>query len=151
MPNDVIARPRAHPAMRWLGGSRRVGSVSERALLVSFVGGLVALGAALVRWPGAVPVSFLFPTVVVAGVVLRPRPLVTVYGLALVLVIGWVPNSGVGLTRSMFVALSVVAVMAVMVIASMSRARIGTRGFRGDRMFAELRDRIALGGQLPDL
>ena len=50
MPNDVIVRPRprAYPAMRWLGGSRRAGSVSERALLVSFVGGLVALGAALV-------------------------------------------------------------------------------------------------------
>jgi hypothetical protein len=153
MPNDVIVRPRprAYPAMRWLGGSRRAGSVSERALLVSFVGGLLALGAAIARWPHAVPISFLFPTVVVAGVVLRPRPLVMVYGIALVLVTGWVPHSGVGLTRSMFVAVSVGAVMAVMLIASVSRARIGTRGFRGDRMFAELRDRIALGGQLPDL
>ena len=94
------------------------------------------MGAAIARWPHAVPISFLFPTVVVAGVVLRPRPLVMVYGIALILVTGWVPHSGVGLTRSMFVAVSVVAVLAVMVIAAVSRARIGTPRFRGERVLS---------------
>ena len=153
MPNEVLVRPRPrrHLVSGRLLGGRRAGSVSEQALLTIFVVGLLGLGLALARWPDAVPISFLFPTVVVAGLLLRPRPLVAVYALAFVLVGAWVPNSGVGLMRSMFVAMSMLAVMALMVFASVSRARIGTRGFRGDRMFAELRDRIALVGQMPDL
>ena len=153
MPNEVLVRPRPRgtAVSRWLPGSRRDRSVSERALLAFFVVVLLALGLALARWPDAVPISFLFPLAVVAGVVLRPRPLMVVYALAFVIMTAWVPNSGVALMRSMFVAVSMLAVMALMVFASVSRARIGTRGFRADRMFAELRDRIALVGQMPDL
>ena len=131
MPNEVLVRPRPrrNVVSGWLLGSRRAGSVSEQALLTIFVVGLLALGLALARWPDAVPISFLFPTVVVAGVVLRPRPLVAVYALAFVLVGAWVPNSGVGLMRSMFVAVSMLAVMALMVFASVS-----TRSHRHPRV-----------------
>ena len=47
--------------------------------------------------------------------------------------------------------LSFVAVMAMMYLAAQSRALVGTRGFGADRMFAELRDRIAMVGRMPEL
>lgn len=154
MPNDVLdrQRPRRGDSLaRLVRGRRRAWLVSEPGLLTVFVVGTIGLGVAVVRWPADVPISFLFPLVVVAGLVMRPRPLVGVYVVAFVLVLAWIPLSGIGLVRSSLVAASLLAVMALMVFASSSRARIGTRGFRGDRMFAELRDRIALVGRMPDL
>ncbi|GAA4408000.1 PP2C family protein-serine/threonine phosphatase [Fodinibacter luteus] len=154
MPNEVLQRPqlrRGDLLARRLVGGHRTPLGSEGGLLVLFLVGILTLGLAVVRWPDDVPISLLFPVVVVAGLVLRPGPLLWVYGLGFVTVLFWMPVSGISYSRSALLALSLLAVMALMVFAARSRSLIGTRGFGSDRMFAELRDRIALVGRLPDL
>jgi serine phosphatase RsbU (regulator of sigma subunit) len=63
----------------------------------------------------------------------------------------WLPEAGLTIPRRILVMLSFVAVMAMMYLAAQSRALVGTRGFGADRMFAELRDRIAKVGRVPPL
>ena len=61
------------------------------------------------------------------------------------------PESGLTKPRAALVILSFLSVMVLMYYAARSRSVIGTRGFGADRMFAELRDRIALVGRVPVL
>ena len=62
------------------------------------------------------------------------------------------PESGLDHARArVLVVLSFVSVMVLMYYAARSRSLVGTRGFGADRMFAELRDRIALVGRVPVL
>ena len=155
MPDEALRRPepghepshaaRRSSTMRWIGLR------SERTVLVVFLTVTVALSLAVVRWPQEVPISLLFPVVVLAALLLSPRRLAYVYTVALIGVAAWVPRAGIDLVRALLLGVSMLMVMWIMVVAARSRSLVGTRGFGGDRMFAELRDRIASVGTVPDL
>jgi hypothetical protein len=130
---------------------RRTASESEPTLEVVFIATTLVVGLLIIRFPAEVPFALLFPLIVLAGLALVPRRLMRVY-VAVAVVMGvWAPRSGLGVTRFSFVLLAILVVMLMMVLAAQSRARVGTRGFGGDRMFADLRDRIASVGRMPAL
>ena len=146
--SESVAVPGLRP--RWL--LARVSDAHEdRVYTVVCVLAVVAAGTASLMWPREVPSALQYPIVVVAGLLLAGRRLLVVYGVALGFLLAWAPLSGLVWTRSALVVLSFLAVMAVMYVAADSRAMLGTRGFGGDRMFADLRDRISSGGHLPEL
>ena len=155
MPDEALRRP--EPARESSRGSRRllaarwVGLRSERTLVVVLLAVIVALSASAYLWPDEVPISLLFPLVVLAALLLSPRPLTYVYGVTLVGVALWMTQSDIGWPRKLFLGLSMLMVMWMMSVSARSRSLVGTRGFGGDRMFAELRDRIASVGTVPDL
>ena len=154
---DDDAPQRPEPAREAGRGSRRLLAArwvrlrSERTLFVVLVTVIVALSAAAYRWPDEVPISLLFPLVVLAALLLTPRRLAYVYGVTLVGVVAWMTASDINLVRKLFLGVSMLMVMWMMSVSARSRSLVGTRGFGGDRMFAELRDRIASVGTVPDL
>ena len=156
MPNEVLQRPGSQSGVglprvlvRWLGpGSERN---ADRYYMVVFLLVVVVVGTAINLWPDQVPSALLFPVVVGAGVVLAGRRLVVVYVVTVVMLLFWSPRSGLIPPRAALVILSFMSVMVLMYVAARSRSIIGTRGFGADRMFAELRDRIAMVGRVPAL
>ena len=158
MPNEVLEHPGSQSGFgagptrlltRWLGPGRSRNA--DRYYTVLFIVLVAVAGSAANLWPAGVPSALLFPIVVAAGVVLSGRRLLLVYGLTLGFLFLWMPESGLTLPRAALVVVSFVAVMVLMYVAAQSRALVGTRGFGADRMFAELRDRIALVGRVPVL
>jgi hypothetical protein len=158
MPNDTIPRHASYEQ----GGAglsrvltRRLGPNAvrnpDRFYTVVFVVAVVLVGTACNVWPMGVPSALLFPIVVAAGVLVSGRGLLVVYGLTLGFLLLWAPESGLTKPRATLVILSFLSVMVLMYFAARSRSLIGTRGFGADRMFAELRDRIALVGRVPVL
>ncbi len=156
MPNEVLQRPGSARGAglprvlgRWLGpGSERHG---DRYYTVVFLVVVVVLGTAVNLWPDGIPSALLFPVVVGAGVVLSGIRLLVTYAVTLAFLLLWMPESGLSISRRFLVVLSFGSVMVLMFYAARSRSVIGTRGFGADRMFAELRDRIAMVGRVPAL
>ena len=109
-------------------------------LLVILMG---LIGIPVILWPTAVPSALLFPVAVMSGLILSGRRLLWVYGAISVVFLLWIPNSDLRPSRSIMAILAMLSVMALMYVSARWRSLIGTRGFGGDRMFAELRDRIA--------
>ena len=146
--SEGVAVPELRP--RWLRA--RVSEVHEdRVYTVVCVLAVVVVGSAALAWPNEVPSALQFPIMVIAGLLLAGRRLLLVDGVALAFLLMWLPSSDLWWSRAALVVVSFLAVMAVMYVAAESRALLGTRGFGGDRMFADLRDRISSGGHLPDL
>lgn len=112
---------------------------------------VLLVGTAAVTWPARIPSALQFPLVVVSGLVLAGRRLLLVYVAAFAFQLLWLRDSGLSMSRAVLVVLSFLAVMVVMYVAAESRALVGTRGFGGDRMFADLRHRIGSGGDVPAL
>lgn len=139
------------PLSRRWAALRRVANESERTLEVLFVVVTVVVGVLIYSYPADIPFALLFPLIVVAGLLLVPRRLVRVYVVVAVVLVAWAGRSGLGAVRLVLVGLAIAVVMVMMVLAAQSRARVGTRGFGGDRMFADLRDRIASVGRMPAL
>ncbi|MGL5931050.1 MAG: PP2C family protein-serine/threonine phosphatase [Dermatophilaceae bacterium] len=124
---------------------------SDVAVEIVLVVATVALGLAIAIWPDYVPVSVLFAVVVGAGLLLPPRRLLPVMIATAGVVAVWVPQSGVSPTRVVGLLASLALVSVLVLIGSSYRSRLGTRGFGGDRMFADLRDRIVQVGRVPAL
>ncbi|MEO6789770.1 MAG: PP2C family protein-serine/threonine phosphatase [Ornithinibacter sp.] len=141
----LVASPRVRPHVP------RLTEIDDRVYFVGILAVTAVFGLASLRWPLMLPITLLVPVIVFAGLVLSPRRLTVVYALILVFALVWIPNAGIGTGRSGLVIISMLTVMAMMAVASRSRSQVGTRGFDSDRMFAELRDRIASGGRIPDL
>lgn len=139
------------PRRRLLSEGRLATLDADRtlALVLVLLVGLLTLG--VIEVPRVVPISILFPLTVVAGLLLSPRWLWPVLAAVTVSILLWLPNSGVSVARNVGVLVSMALVMALAVVIARSRAQLGTRGFSGDRMFAELRDRIASSGAVPAL
>ncbi|MGL5910515.1 MAG: SpoIIE family protein phosphatase, partial [Phycicoccus sp.] len=131
--------------------SRRAALDSDVVIEVVVVAATVALGVAIAAWPDYVPVSVLFPVVVGAGLLLPPRRLLLVMVATAGVVAVWVPQAGVSSTRVVGLLASLALVSGLVVVGSSYRSRLGTRGFGGDRMFADLRDRIVQVGRVPAL
>jgi hypothetical protein len=123
----------------------------DRVYTVALIVAVVLVGTAANVWPSDVPSALLFPVVVAAGVLISGRSLLVVYALTLGFLLLWMPESGLTKPRAALVILSFMSVMALMYYAARSRSIVGTRGFGADRMFAELRDRIAMVGRVPGL
>jgi hypothetical protein len=158
MPNEVLQRPGPQHGggvglprvlARWFEPDQVRNA--DRFYTVLFVVAVVVVGTAANVWPMEVPSALLFPVVVGAGVVLAGRGLLAVYALTLGFLFLWMPESGLTPQRGILVVMSFVSVMVLMYYAARSRSVVGTRGFGADRMFAELRDRIALVGRVPVL
>jgi hypothetical protein len=130
---------------------RRTVGDSEDALTVTLGLAVIAVAFGIGRFPPFDPIFLLFPIVGVAGFVLSPKRLLVIDGAALLVAIGWqasqwkVDAFGIGLVLSLLVAMTLSAGVA------RSRAKVGTRGLSGDRMFADLRDRISSAGRIPPL
>ncbi len=137
--------------LRRFAAVRRTAAESERTLEALFLAATLIVGILVVRYPAEVPFSLIFPLMVLAGLLLEPRRLLRVY-IVVMLVMGvWVASARFELARFVLVFLALLVVMAMMLLTAQSRARVGTRGFGGDRMFADLRDRIASVGRMPTL
>ncbi|MEO5608134.1 MAG: PP2C family protein-serine/threonine phosphatase [Ornithinibacter sp.] len=140
-----MASPRMRPHVP------RLTEIDDRVYFVGILTVTAAFGLASLRWPLMLPITLLVPVIVFGGLVLSPRRLAVVYAVILGFALMWIPHAGIGTGRSVLVIVSMLTVMAMMAVASRSRSQVGTRGFDSDRMFAELRDRIASGGRIPDL
>jgi len=158
MPNEVLDRSGAQnghgPGLarsltRWFGPDRA--PRADRFYSVVFVVAVLVAGTAAFLWPAGVPSALLFPIIVAAGIVISGRALLLVFGLTLALLALWAPRSELTPPRAVLVVFSFISVMVLMYYAARSRSLVGTRGFGADRMFAELRDRIALVGRVPGL
>ncbi len=138
-------------ARRQVFTNRFAGLDVERVITAGLLLLVVLVGVGVFTSPTLVPVSLLFPITVAAGITVRPRQLAAVLGGSLAAVLVWAPNSHISAERALGVIVSLLLVMGMAVVLARSRALVGTRGFSGDRMFAELRDRIASAGQVPGL
>jgi stage II sporulation SpoE-like protein len=132
--------------------TRRFAAADQgRYLVVLLVLAVALLGVGAVTWSDVIPIAMVFPLLVVAGLVLEPRRLAVVLGAAGAVVLAWGPVSLLSPQRVAGVVIAVGLVMWQTVVIARSRALLGTRGLGGDRMFAELRDRIAQGGRVPPM
>ncbi len=136
---------------RQVFSNRFVGIDQGRYLAVLLVVVVALLGVGVVLWSDVVPIALIFPLLVVAGLVLEPRRLAVVLAATAAVVVAWSPVSYVSPLRVAGVVVAVGLVMWQTVLIARSRALVGTRGLGGDRMFAELRDRISQVGQVPPM
>ena len=132
--------------------ARRLGARAESLMLPVLGGAVVALAVLScvvdVRW---VPPSLLVLPVLAGGLLLGRVRDIAVVGLAAlagVLVVAGV--RGVDATRpATFLLLAAVALVAYLLVSS--RERLGVSGLRGESMLVELRERLRIQGELPDL
>ena len=142
---DEVAAPRVR-----LHGAR-LPEVEDRVYFTGILVVTLCAGLGSARWPQSLPITLLAPVIVFSGLVLTPRRLAVTYALILACGALWAPRAGLSPSRAILVIFSMLLVMGMMVVAARSRSLVGTRGFSSDRMFAELRDRIASGGRIPDM
>ncbi len=132
--------------------TNRFAAVDQGRLLgVVLVLTVVLLGVGVVLASDIVPIALIFPLLVVSGLVLEPRRLAVVLAAAAAVVVAWAPVSLLSPVRVAGVVVAVLLVMGQALLIARSRALLGTRGLGGDRMFAELRDRIVQVGRVPEL
>jgi hypothetical protein len=133
--------------------SRRIGITQGSPAVVAslLIVMAVVISDLIDRWPSAVPWMSFVPLVVLAGLFLQPR------WLAFVLVVigalfahdGWrLANDKPTFTGAFIVILVVAAMMTWL---SVSRARLGVHGTRGESILVDLRDRLHAHGELPTL
>ncbi|MGZ6803974.1 MAG: PP2C family protein-serine/threonine phosphatase [Nocardioidaceae bacterium] len=111
------------------------------------------IGAAMLAFPLAVPVSVLIVPAVIANLMLSPRslPWFVVFVLSVVVVVVAI-NADVRLDRLRIVGvLNVFVVGLIILVASFRRSRLGVAGARGESMLVDLRDRISKQAQIPSL
>jgi len=111
----------------------------------------VLMSVLIDHWPSVVPWMSFVPFIVLAGLFLPPR------WLAVVLVVigalfahdGWLLGKDKPNFAGAFVV--IVIVSAMMTWLSVSRARLGVHGTRGESILVDLRDRLHAHGELPTL
>ncbi|HEV7173154.1 PP2C family protein-serine/threonine phosphatase [Pedococcus sp.] len=116
--------------------------------------GIVAFTAVLcwsmTRWPNYVPFSAYIPVAVVAGLFLPPSMLALVDVSVLLAASYTVFDRGI--LASLLAACAILGtVMVIMFWVATSRARLGVQGNLGESMLVDLRDRLRLQGELPEL
>ncbi len=150
-PDLVQQTRRTGPGRRALSSLRLPDRRDVYVTTLGLVALVTGLCAAIVVWPGVVPQGAFAPAVVLAGLLLGPRALAVVYG--------WL-GLCVGVTIAVDpdvrpVPLAAVAMLAVVMVLmyslSRSRSRIGVRGLGGEGMLVDLRDRLRLMGEMPEL
>ncbi|WP_353953255.1 PP2C family protein-serine/threonine phosphatase [Knoellia sp. S7-12] len=114
---------------------------------------LIALAfvLAVLAWPTRVPIATLAPLILLSGLYLPRRHLLSLYVVIGIGITATIPIlSGTAMAKTLMVS-AMFALMAMMVIVASSRVRVGSTGFHGENLFVELRDRIARSARLPGL
>lgn len=144
-----VALRRRGPVSRAFRAVRQRVRPDPWTIAILLVALIALVTAAVLRWPGHVPEGAFAPIAIIAGLVLSPRPLFAVYlaiAVGAVVVLVDVPE------RASFGLVAMGAlVLALMYWLSRSRAHLGVQGVGGERMLVDLRDRLRLMGELPDL
>lgn len=148
---SVLSRRRRSVALRrWV----RVSGVTRRTddLLYAACASLGAIVfAALYLWPRTVPFFSFGPVVVFAGLFLPVRRLLVLYLATLVSCFVLAVINDYPAWHVPFAVVALISCMVMMLLVARSRARIGTRGFHGDNLLVDLRDRIGKLGAMPTL
>ena len=131
--------------------SRSGGRDEGMLIAAGLVAALAVIGVGSIAFAEWLPISLLFPLLVASGLLLSPQRLLVFLGLSLLVVALWAPQAQIPGPRVAGVVAALLVVMGLVVVISRSRDLVGVRGFGADRMFAELRDRIASVGILPAL
>ena len=136
---------------RWPVGLRALRRARQPVRAVGLVlFGVLLLGFMCV-WPADVSWALYGPLIVLAGLFLTPGWFLLVclsyaacLGYSAVMVRGWSPIQG-------YTLLALAATMALMVIRTRSRERLGVQGNGGEDMLVDLRDRLLALGVMPAL
>jgi stage II sporulation SpoE-like protein len=126
---------------------------ARQSHLLTFVGLLaltITLGAAALSMPSFIPTSILIIPLLLGGLLLRFRPLVTLTLLTLAIGSYVVSDRAQGLPRTGIVLTLGLAAWIVLAGARV-RSRLGVQGTRGESMLIELRDTLTAQGELPRL
>jgi len=141
-----VAPPR-HTVRRFL---RHGAYIDAKVLGVLGLLGL-AIVAAIVVWPTAMPITSLMVPLLLGSLLLNPRhlPWFVVYLFALLMISLVVQERPSGRT---YASVGIQVLMCLIVLAaSLRRSRLGVAGTMGESMFVDLRDRILQQGGIPDL
>jgi hypothetical protein len=128
---------------------RRQFITRNRRLALGLAIAVIGIGVGVVLVPGdwMSPGLMILP-ILVGGLLLRPRALLVLYGVvAVMLAYDWLygKRAGLGIIATIVVTAAFAALLA------RTRAKLGMKGLRGDRMLIELRDRIRAQGTMPEL
>lgn len=142
--------PRQAMARSWAALRLRV-ETNEQATVV-----VTLLAIALVSWavvvaPSTVPWVAYLPFVVLSGALHSPRRHLLVLGLAAAAILLTAALTAHAKTDGVGAALATLAVGAVTLWRSVSRAKVGVQGSRGETMLADLRARLVRRARVPAL
>ena len=148
---EVVAKRGGRAAARRWAATHPWRVHHDRLIVLGFMVAVLGTGLAVARWPNEVPPVTLAPWVVLAALFLSPRWLAVVYAVVTVMSTVALPQL---FRADPFAALAVLglgALMIMMFILALSRSRLGISGFTGENLLVDLRDRLASGGELPEL
>lgn len=154
MATDVTVLARRAPATlsrRLVGVLPAAGPRRDRLVLLGLALISLIFVLAVLAWPHRVPIVTLAPVILLSGLYLPHRHLVGLYVVMAIAVFASVPRIPSSPMSRTLVAVSLCALMIMMVIVASSRVRVGSTGFHGENLFVELRDRIARASRLPGL
>ncbi len=148
---EVLARRRGRAAARRWIKTHPWRRYREQVLVVAFYAAVVLTGAAVVQWPLDVPTVALAPWIVLAALFLSVRALRVLYVIVSIYLLGAAFLLWDASPFGVIVVVGLAALMVMMFVLAISRARLGISGFTGENMLVDLRDRLARAAQLPPL
>src|SRR5246127_191496 len=128
---------------------RRQFTTRNRRMALGLGIAVIGIGIGVVIVPGdwMSPGVMILP-ILVGGLLLWPRALRILFGVVAVMVAyDWLNGKKAGLG----IIATIVLTAAFAALLARTRAKLGMKGLRGDRMLIELRDRIRAQGRMPEL
>lgn len=150
-PVEVIARRANRTAMRRWVAAKQVRRHEEDVLFVGLALAIIATGFAIYTWPDQVLPVMMAPWILISALFLPIRRLLMIYGIVALTVL--LPAIGLAPPTRMngLVLVGLATLMAILYVLAESRARLGIRGFTGENLLVDLRDRLESGSHLPEL
>lgn len=147
----VLVRRRPLTVARRFRAYALTGPRREWVVFAFFIVVAVGLVTTILLFPGRFPTVTVAPLVLLSGLYLRTRHLVTLYiflaiGLSLA-----IPKLSTSAATKGVMLTAFSALMVMMVVVSASRFRVGSVGFHGENLLVDLRDRLARSATLPPL
>jgi hypothetical protein len=113
--------------------------------------GAVVITAAIVAWPGIVPVTTLMVPLLLGSLILGPRQLPWFVIAVMVLLIAGLVRQDPISARTVLAVATIYLLCFIVLVTSFRRSQLGVAGFLGESMLVDLRDRILNQGGVPDL
>lgn len=150
-PVEVITRRANRTAVRRWVAVKQVRGHEEDVLFAGLLLAILVTGFTMYRWPDQVLPVMMAPWILLSALFLPMRRLLAIYAVVALTVL--LPAVGLGPPSRMngLVLLGLAALMAILYVLAESRARLGIRGFTGESLLVDLRDRLESGSQVPDL
>lgn len=150
-PVEVIARRANRTAVRRWVAAKQVRRHEEDALFAGLLLAIIVTGVAMYQWPDQVLPVMMAPWILLSALFLPIRRLLAIYGVVALTVL--LPAVGLAPPSRMngLVLLGLSALMAILYVLAESRARLGIRGFTGESLLVDLRDRLESASRLPEL